>query len=160
MKRDGTMEDEKFANAYKQVLVILNDLNKEDYVKIPIEYINFLEESCNKNYKFEYDSTKSLEELDLLQETKFILFKLFEEFGTTEKQKDKINKYRQNYYFKLNEKKKEKYNYDDMFKNKKEVEIKEKNIKEYSSNLPVEVKKKNKLFKNVLIFFENIFRKK
>ena len=85
---------------------------------------------------------------------------MFEEFGTTEKQKDKINKYRQNYYFKLNEKKKEKYNYDDMFKNKKEVEIKEKNIKEYSSNLPVEVKKKNKLFKNVLIFFENIFRKK
>ena len=50
---DDKPESLKIAlNAYKEVLVILDNLIKEDYDKIPKEYIDFLTANCNNNYEF------------------------------------------------------------------------------------------------------------
>lgn len=46
------------ANAYKEVLSVINNLVKEDYEKIPKQYIEFLEKNCNDDYEFEYDMSK------------------------------------------------------------------------------------------------------
>ena len=78
-----------YANAYKEVLVILNNLIKEDYDKIPKKYIEFLTENCNNDYEFYYDTSKTFEQQELLDDTKYILFGLFEKFGSTELQKEK-----------------------------------------------------------------------
>ena len=86
-----------YANAYKEVLVILNNLIKEDYDKIPKQYIEFLESNCNNEYEFYFDTSKSFEEQELLDETKYILFGLFEKFGATQNQKEKIKAFRNNY---------------------------------------------------------------
>ena len=51
-----------YANAYKEVLVILDNLIKEDYNKIPKEYIEFLKLNCNNEYEFYYDNSKTFEE--------------------------------------------------------------------------------------------------
>ena len=40
-----------YANAYKEVLIVLNNLTKEDYAKIPKEYIEFLAANCNNDYR-------------------------------------------------------------------------------------------------------------
>ena len=106
-----------YANAYKEVLIVLNNLTKEDYDKIPKEYIEFLTANCNNDYEFNYDNSKTFEEQDLLDDTKYILFGLFEKFGATELQKEKIKTFRNNYYNKLEEEKREKYNPDNIFKN-------------------------------------------
>ena len=106
-----------YANAYKEVLVILDNLIKEDYNKIPKEYIEFLTANCNNDYEFNYDNSKTFEEQELLDNTKYILFGLFEKFGATELQKEKIKSFRNNYYNQLEEEKREKYNVDDIFKN-------------------------------------------
>ena len=111
------MVKENYANAYKEVLIVLNNLVIEDYNKIPQKYIDFFKANCNNEYDFKYDISKSFEEQDLLDDTKYILFKLFEQFGATNKQKEKINIYRKNYYNKLEEEKREKYNLDNIFKN-------------------------------------------
>ena len=105
-----------YANAYKEVLIVLDNLIKEDYNKIPKEYIEFLTNNCNNEYKFKYDASKAFEEQELLDDTKYILFGLFEKFWATEKQKEKIKTFRNNYYNKLEQEKSEQYNLDDIFK--------------------------------------------
>ena len=107
-----------YANAYKEVLIILDNLIKEDYDKIPKEYIEFLTANCNNDYEFYYDNSKTFEEQELLDDTKYILFGLFEKFGATELQKEKIKAFRNNYYNKLEQEKREKYNPDNIFKTK------------------------------------------
>ena len=79
-----------YANAYKEVLVILDNFKKEDYNKIPKEYVEFLTANCNNDYEFYYDTSKTFEHQELLDDTKYILFGLFEKFGSTELQKEKI----------------------------------------------------------------------
>ena len=105
-----------YANAYKEVLIILDNLIKEDYDKIPKEYIEFLKSNCNNEYEFYYDNSKTFEEQELLDDTKYILFGLFEKFGATELQKEKIKTFKDNYYRKIEEEKREQYNPDDIFK--------------------------------------------
>ena len=41
------------------------------------------------------------EEQDLLDDTKYILFGLFEKFGATELQKEKIKAFKNNYYIQI-----------------------------------------------------------
>ena len=111
------MEKTNYANAYKEVLIILDNLIKEDYDKIPKEYIEFLKSNCNNEYEFYYDNSKTFEEQELLDDTKYILFGLFEKFGATEIQKEKIKNFKDNYFRKIEEEKREQYNPDDIFKN-------------------------------------------
>ena len=106
-----------YANSYKEVLIILDNLIKEDYDKIPKEYIEFLKSNCNNEYEFYYDNSKTFEKQELLDDTKYKLFGLFEKFGATEIQKEKINYFIDNYYWKIEEEKREQYNPDDIFKN-------------------------------------------
>ena len=105
-----------YANAYKEVLIILDNLIKEDYDKIPKEYIEFLKSNCNNEYEFYYDNSKTFEEQELLDDTKYILFGLFEKFGATEIQKEKIKNFKDNYFRKIEEEIREQYNPDDIFK--------------------------------------------
>ncbi len=110
------MIETNYANAYKEVLVILDHLIKEDYNKIPKNYIEFLKSNCNNEYEFYYDNSKTFEEQELLDDTKYLLFGLFEKFGATELQKDTIKDFKNNYYNKLENEKREQYNPDCVFK--------------------------------------------
>ena len=110
------MINTSYANAYKEVLIVLNNLIKEDYEKIPKEYIEFLETNANPDYDFKYDSSKAFNEQELLDDTKYILFGLFEKYGATEVQKLKIKAFKSNYNEKLEKEKRDKYNPDDIFK--------------------------------------------
>ena len=134
-----------YANAYKEVLVILDNLIKEDYKKIPKEYIEFLKSNCNNEYEFYYDNSKTFEEQELLDDTKYILFGLFEKFGATEWQKEQIINFRNNYYNKLEQEKREKYNSDSIFK--KEYTEEQINEKTNENNI------NNSLIKNKESFF-------
>lgn len=108
-----------YGNAYKEVLVIINNLIQEDYEKIPRKYIEFLEANCNEEYEFEYDKSKKIEEQNLLDDTKYILFELFAKFGATDKQKAKINSFKNRYNNIKESQKREKYNVDVFSANRK-----------------------------------------
>jgi len=142
-----------YANAYKEVLVILDNLIKEDYDKIPKEYIEFLIENCNNDYEFNYDNSKTFEEQELLDDTKYILFGLFEKFGATELQKEKIRSFKNSYYNKLEEEKKEKYNTENLFKSKQIVD------KSENMNLIVKEDKKETFIIKIFKIIRNIFKK-
>lgn len=117
------MANTRYANAYKEVLIVINNLIREDYEKIPKEYIEFLEANCNNEYKFEYDKSKKFNEQHLLDDTKYILFGLFEKFGATDIQKAKIKSFKINYDNKQEKQKRKKYNPKEIFKSKQNNSI-------------------------------------
>ena len=142
-----------YADAYKEVLIILDNLIKEDYDKIPKEYIEFLTANCNNDYEFYYDNSKPFEEQKLLDDTKYILFGLFEKFGATELQKEKIKAFKNSYYIKMEEEKKEKYKPDDIFKDKQIMD------KNENMNLIIKEDKNETFIIRVFKFIRNIFKK-
>lgn len=77
-------------NVYTEVLTILQDLNEEEYKKIPKEIIKTLENNRNKNYKYILDNKLLLKEQPMLPETRAILFNLFRDFLATPEQRSKI----------------------------------------------------------------------
>ena len=148
-----------YADAYKEVLVILDNLIKEDYDKIPKEYIEFLAANCNKDYEFYYDNSKTFEEQELLDDTKYILFGLFEKFGATELQKEKIKAFKNSYYIKMEEEKKEKYNVD-IFQNRNNFK-QEQNIEENTNkNVVALMEHKDSIIKKIINKIKSIFSRK
>ena len=144
-----------YANAYKEVLVILDNLIKEDYNKIPKAYIEFLIANCNNDYEFYYDTSKTFDQQELLDDTKYILFGLFEKFGSTELQQKEIKAFKNNYYRKLDEEKKTKYN-TDIFqdRNKHKQEKYKENI---ITNEVAMVEYKESLYRKIINKIKEIF---
>ena len=61
------MIDNRFGVAYSEVLEILKYIPIEYYNKIPKTQIELFTTNSNKNYKFNYDLNKTLEEQNLLR---------------------------------------------------------------------------------------------
>lgn len=111
------MVDNKYAVAYSEVLEILKHIPIEEYNKIPKTKIELFETNANKEYIFNYDPSKTLEEQKVSNITKGIIILLFRDYWATELQRNKIIA-KQNYdRIKLEEKKKEKYNSNNIFIN-------------------------------------------
>ena len=114
------MVDNKYAIAYSEILEILKHIPIEDYNKIPKTKIELFETNANNEYTFNYDPSKTLEEQNISNITKGIIILLFRDYWATEIQRNKIIA-KQNYdRMKLEEKKKEKYNLDNIL-NKNQV---------------------------------------
>ena len=77
-------------NAYAEVYTILQDLNEEEYNKIPPEVIETIKANRNEEYEYELDDELELKEQPMLPETKAILFNLFRDYLATPEQKAKI----------------------------------------------------------------------
>lgn len=113
----------EYANAYSEVLEILKYISKEDYEKIPNSKIELFETNHNKEYIFKYNPNKTLDEQNVSKTAKAIIAILFRDYWATELQKEKIIA-KQNYdRMQLEEKKKERYNSDNLFKNNKKKNI-------------------------------------
>lgn len=104
-------------NAYTEVYTVLQDLNQEEYDKIPPEVIKAIKENMNEQYEYYLDEELELKEQQMLPETKSILFNLFRDYLSTPEQKEKIIKMQEEERRKNELKKKEKYN-TDVFENK------------------------------------------
>ena len=82
----------KYKNAYTEVYEIIEQLNEEEYSKIPPQVIKAIEENRNTEYEFELEEDIELKDQELLPETKAILFNLFRDYLSTPEQKEKILK--------------------------------------------------------------------
>lgn len=138
-------------NAYAEVYTILQELNEEEYNKIPPEVIETIEKNRNEEYEYFLDDELELKDQQMLPETKAILFNLFRDYLATPEQKVKIirmqNEARQN-----NElKKQQRYNID-MFANRQ----KEDTVQQNSEKTQI-VKYKENIFKRILNKIKRFF---
>lgn len=144
------MVDIKYANAYSEVLEILKYLTQEDYEKIPKEKIEVFETNMNKDYAFNYNPDKTLQEQNVSETARTIIAILFRDYWATEEQRKRIIKVQQQERNRIESKKQEKYNINELFKNNKKTKTQEVAM--------VEVKEQ-KWYKKVFDFFRKIFRK-
>ena len=134
-------------NAYQEAYTILQELNEEEYSKIPPEVIQALKENRNEEYNYELDEDQELKYQPMLPETKAILFNIFRDYLATPEQKEKIKKMQSEERAKLETKKKEQYNTENMFKSNTQQETQIEPVKE--TEALVKVKKENWLKKAV-----------
>ena len=109
----------KYTDAFTQVYVILNELDDEDYDKIPPEVIAAIRKNRNKEYQFEIDESIDLKDNNLLPEARALLFKIYRDYLATPEQKQKIIKMQNEERRKRELRKQQQYN-TDVFTNKKQ----------------------------------------
>lgn len=149
------MVNSNYALAYSEVLEILRYIPQEDYDKIPKEKIEFYNKNANKNYIFNYDPDKTLEEQKVSDITKGIIILLFRNYWATDKQKEKIIAKQVYDRKKLEEEKRAMYNPDDIFKNN--ISDTENNT---SENVAIVEYIEQKWYQKIITKILNIFRKK
>lgn len=140
----------KYKDAYTEVYEILEQLDEEEYNKIPSNVITAIRENRNTEYEFEVDEELELKEQELLPETKAILFNIFRDYLSTPEQKEKIIKMQAEERIRNEQKKQERYN-SDVFANKQ----KKQPIKEEHTEL---IEYKENIFKRILNKIRQLFR--
>ena len=110
-----------YSNAYAEVYTILNVLDRNDYKKIPTEVIKAIDTNRNKQYIYKINETLDLTKQKMMKETKAILYNLFRDYLCTTEQRDKIIKWQKQERQKNELKKSQKYNPNDLFKNKNTI---------------------------------------
>ena len=146
--------ENNYHKAYKEVLEVLKYMSKEDVKKVPKDMIVTFETKQDKNHIFEIDVNQSIEEQNLLEETKDILANIFRDYWATPEQKEKIIA-RENFEReKIELEKRERYNPDKIFENRNY--IKEESYKVVDNELTVV---ENKTWSEKIIdFIKSIFR--
>lgn len=144
---------ENYPNAYKEVYVILNNMDDEEIKEIPKSIIDKIKNKMNEKYQFQLDLNKELKDQVLLKETKVILGYIFLNYLATSDQKKIINKKFNNDIIN-NENNKGTYS-ESLFKKinyeKDESKIEKKN------NQIIEYKKEN-IFKKIIKFLKDFLK--
>ena len=141
-------------NAYTEVYTILQDLNEEEYNKIPPEVVEAIKANRNEEYEYELDAELELKDQPMLAETKAILFNMFRDYLATPEQKAKIIRM-QNEARQKNELKKQQMYNTDLFANKPK-----KNATENNNETIQIVEYKESIFKSILNKIKSFFIKK
>ena len=148
---------ENYPNAYKEVYVILNNMNEENLKAIPQSFIDMVQRNMNNNYEFKLEENIDFEEQTVLKETKVILAYIYLNYWGTEEQKNKIKqKLKQDI---INEEKsKPKYNPDELFKKNYVKDISSNIVQKEEVHL-IEYKKEN-IFTKLINIIKGLFRRK
>lgn len=145
-----------YSEAAVEVLDILEHTKKEDVNKIPKKFIEFLENNKSKTYISNLDHTKTIKEMNLKPKTQALLGLIYLKYWANEEEKIEFRKKAQvneiNYQKELNEK----YNPDNLFKNKNAVNI-EKNETIQQTSL-VEIKKET-IMQKIISKIKEMFKK-
>lgn len=143
------MREIEYSEAAVEVLDILNHTNKEDVARIPQSFIKFLTNISSKSYKVKFNHEQPISGLNLKKQTRELLGFIYITWWCDKEEREKYKKLIHESNIK-NEEIKEKYNVNDIFKNKKENQehkiIQNENVMKTSI---AEYKKEN-IFKRVL----------
>lgn len=148
--------EEQYRKSFKEVLVILEYIPKTEYEKIPQDIIERLKEKADNTYQFNLDFGKNLNEQNISEITKAMLENFYRDYWVTDVEKHKILEEEKQIREEIEEEKRQKYNPDDIFKNRK---INSDNTANEEQNLGlIEIKNKN-FFEKILEKLRNIFKK-
>ena len=112
------MNNTKYERAYTEVLEIISYFPQEEYSKIPSDIIEYYKNNMDKNYNFSINPEISLEEQNISKEAFAIIVSLFRDYFATDKQKETLKSLLKQNQEKKDKELREKYNPDDIFKNR------------------------------------------
>ncbi len=147
-----------YKKAYTEVIEIIKYFPKEEYDKIPLEKINYYKENMDKNYNFQIDPNIELEKQNISKEANAILVTLFNDYFATDRQKEVLNNLLKQNQQKLEIRKYEEYNPNNLFM---QSTIKQQNTETLQENQKeaslVEIQES--FFTKFINFIKNIFKR-
>ncbi len=147
----------EYANAYTEVLEVLNHMSKNDYEKIPEDMISLFKINCNKKYQFMYNFEKKFEEQNFSKRTKLILAILYRDYWAPPLQREKIIAMQNYDRKKLEEQKMKRYDVNNIFQNHNLKTKVEENV---ITNEVEMTEYKESVLKKVIMKIKNIFYRK
>lgn len=139
------------SQAFAEVYDIIMHLEKDLYNKIPKSFLELLEKNRDKEYKFNIDYLKDINEQYLLQDTRAILALIYRDFLCDEEQRLKLKEQDEILLEKSKKKLYEKYNTDNIFRNKENNTI-------LNQEISLIEKKNEKWYMKVFMFIKNLVK--
>ena len=109
----------EMAEGFSELLLIIDNINEVLKNKIPIKFINFLNENKSDSYIPNIDLTKDLQDMNLKKETRYLLEILYLNYWSSEDEKNELLLILRKNEQKKQQDAKEKYDIDNLFTNKK-----------------------------------------
>lgn len=135
-----------------EVYAVLNHLKRSDYEKIPKSLIDLINENKDDEYIWNYDESKDLKNQDINRDALAILSYINMKYLLNDEQKKFIQKIHNENQQEIENKKGEKYNPNDVFKNKKsncnETKTEELLLTEYKKSIFTWIKTLREKLKN------------
>ena len=142
--------EEAYRNGLAEVDMILNYADEESLSKIPENLKQFIKEN-KSDYTTKINPEKDLKDQDLLYETQVILSVLYRDYWASQDERKQLLEEEKAELMDIENRKNEKYNYNDLFKNKNsEIET---NVKEIKS-----IVVKQNLIRKILNKIRGFFR--
>lgn len=113
----------EYSEALSEIYEIFKNLDTNVLNKIPQKFKEFVNNNKSSTYKPTFDYNKNLNELSLKRKTKAILSVIYMNFLCSDEQKIEYKKTLKENLLKKEQELKEKYNPDNLFKNKKHKKI-------------------------------------
>ncbi len=138
------MIDTQYRKSCTEVLEILKSISKEDYNKIPSDIIKVLENDKDETYNFKYDINKTLDEQNVLKQTKIMIAIFFRDYWATDTQRERILKMQKEERQKLEDEKRMKFSTNEIFKKDiPKIDVSEKKKFNEEPKISIEIKKEN-----------------
>jgi len=141
-----------YRQAFAEVLEVLKHTSKSIVEKIPEKFIMFLKDNKDNEYIADIDFSKPNWEDEVKQETQAILALIYRDYIVSPEKKSELIREEQEEQIRIENEIREKYNPDNIFKNKKEETVVE------IINLPAKIKKET-FFKKLISFIKGLFNK-
>lgn len=155
--------DENYRIIFSEVYDVLNFLEMEELNKIPPEFIRFIKLNKSETYVTSISPYLPLEVQKLKKETKDIIAFIYRKYMSTETEKVEFSKQDKLRLQKIENKKKELYNSDNIFKTEKDYmsNSKTENLDSEINTKYLDVNSKNSKTntENMLIVRENVFHR-
>ena len=152
------MVSTEYSEAATEVLAILDNTETQAVNKISKKFLKFLKDNSSKTYKPEFDASKPIKELKLKPKTEALLGVIYLNYWANEEEKISFKKRAKENEIKYQEELREKYNPDNMFKNKTiTIEEKQEDIQVQETAL-TEIKK-DTLIQKIIKKIKEIFRR-
>lgn len=152
--------NQRYREASVDVLDILNHMSLTEQEKVSKKFIDFLKENSSEDYVSNLDYTKSLDEMELSDETRGLISIMYRNYWCTAEEKKELDaKFIEN-EMKRQEELRERFNPDNVFGSSSKSESSEKiesNSSEETSIINVE--KKEGIISKIINFIKGLFSK-
>lgn len=144
-----------YSEAAVEVLDILDHTADEKVNLIPKKFINYLKENAAKDYTVKLDYSKPINEMNIKIQTKGILGTICRNWWWNEEEKQEYSRLVREKEIRQQEEAREKYNPDDVFKNRHKEVIEETKEQENATTM---VEYKESIFTKFVNFIKGLFK--
>lgn len=150
------MKDNLYAKACTEVLEILSHFSEEDFSKIPTDKIDFFEKNKDEDYEYKIDPDIDLSKQYISDEANAIIVGLYKEYFATEHQKNVIDDILKHNQVLEDRENSVKYNPDDLFKDKEEINL-DNNVEDEYDAITDLIERKESFLEKLKRFIFKIF---